>query len=200
MKEYQPKLINNFKAEPISVEAIKVKIENNSSILNVVGVIEGSLLTKKLQFKSTINSNNEVISNPELDILKYVVLNRYQSGKKPAISFIQGFNLKQGAIAQSICHDSHNIICVGVSDEDIVSAINIVIKEKGAICVVNKGEAIILPTPIGGIMSNLKCVEICEIYTQLTEFINKLGCNLHSPFLTLAFMALSVIPEIKLTD
>ncbi|HPI21168.1 MAG TPA: adenine deaminase C-terminal domain-containing protein, partial [Candidatus Kapabacteria bacterium] len=135
----------------------------------------------------------------EKDILKLTVVNRYEESA-PAIAFIKNFGLKSGAIATSVAHDSHNIIAVGASDEVLCKAVNTVIQNKGGLAVVDNGQILSLPMPIAGIMSNEDAVTVANKYTILDEAAKKLGCTLTAPFMTLSFIALLVIPKIKLSD
>jgi adenine deaminase len=132
-------------------------------------------------------------------VLKLVVVNRYNKAK-PAVAFIKGFNLQSGAIASTVAHDSHNIIAVGTNDNDITSAINAIIETKGGICCSKDGKTEILKLPIGGLMSDLEASEVATQYQNIDARAKQLGCKLKAPFMTLSFMALLVIPEIKLSD
>ena len=136
----------------------------------------------------------------ENDILKIVVVNRYET-KPIAISYIKNFGLKLGAIASSVAHDSHNIIAVGTNDEEICKAVNLIIENKGGLCAVNDAETKVLPLPIAGLMSNKDAWEIAQDYTELDHFSKQvLGSTLRAPFMSLSFMALLVIPYLKLSD
>ena len=136
----------------------------------------------------------------ENDILKIVVVNRYET-KPIAISYIKNFGLKLGAIASSVAHDSHNIIAVGTNDEEICKAVNLIIENKGGLCAVNDAETKVLPLPIAGLMSNKDAWEIAQNYTELDHFSKQvLGSTLRAPFMSLSFMALLVIPYLKLSD
>jgi adenine deaminase len=126
-------------------------------------------------------------------------VNRYKD-EKPSIGFIKNFDLKKGAIASCVAHDSHNIVVVGVSDEDICTAVNLVIKNKGGISAVSGNKKLALPLPVAGIMSNEKGEKVGEKYEKLDEFAKSLGSKLSAPFMTLSFMALPVIPKLKITD
>ena len=139
------------------------------------------------------------ISNPHDDILKIVVLNRYKK-KSPVIGFIKGFGLKEGAIASSISHDSHNIISLGTDDNSICNAINLIIKNKGGICYYHNPQNYkILPLPIAGLMSNLPYNEVLEKYIKIDSYVkNILKCKLESPFMSMAFLSLIVIPKLKI--
>ncbi len=189
-------LPNNFNAKPITENDIKV--EAVSETIKLIKVDDGQLYT--YCEKEILKANNGFLySNSEKDILKIVVLNRYLQAS-PAVAFIRGFGLKTGAIASSIAHDSHNIVAVGVEDENIVKAINSVIECKGGISVVNSNEIHILPLPIAGLMSAMNVESTAKLYKQANEKAINLGTKLKSPFMTLAFMSLLVIPELKLGD
>jgi adenine deaminase len=143
---------------------------------------------------------NKIVSDTRRDILKIVVYNRYQVSE-PAIAFVRGFGLQSGAIASSVAHDSHNIIAVGVDDEAIKDAINIIIRENGGISVVVDKQMGVVPLPIAGIMSNQDGVYIANEYKEIDALAKeKLGSTLRAPYMTLSFMALLVIPKLKLSD
>jgi adenine deaminase len=129
-----------------------------------------------------------------------VVLNRYEPKARPAIAFIKNFNIKEGAIASSVAHDSHNIVAVGTSDEYITRAINQVIAEKGGVAVVNSRVENTLPLPVAGLMSTCDGYKVAHHYHKIDEEVHKMGSTLRAPFMTLSFMALLVIPELKLSD
>lgn len=187
---------NQFKAKPIKVEQIRVKADGEK--IKVMKALDGELITG-LDFAKPKLENGFVVSDPENDVLKIVVLNRYKPAD-PAIAFIKNFGLQTGAIASSVAHDSHNIVAVGVSDKDIVEAINLVIHEKGGVAVVHHDYADILPLPVAGLMSSLDGYRVAALYHRLDEEAHKMGSALRAPFMTLSFMALLVIPELKLSD
>ncbi len=164
----------------------------------VIEVIEGEILTRKSVYNSGVGKNN-LESDLKEDILKIVYLNRYKNGK-PQIAFIKGLGLKEGAFASSIAHDSHNILAVGCTDKDITDAVNALIRVKGGLAVANGGETQCLPLPIAGIMSDKKGIEVARQYEILNEKLKEMGCRLESPFMTLAFMSLLVIPELKIGE
>jgi len=143
--------------------------------------------------------DGNLVSNTSTDILKVTVVNRYQNSVQ-AIAFIKNFGLKNGAIASSVAHDSHNIIAVGVSDEMICKAVNLIIKHKGGVCAVSETEEKILPLPVAGIMSEKSAEETGKSYAEIDKMAKEMGCTLKSPFMTLSFMALLVIPSLKLSD
>ena len=142
---------------------------------------------------------NDKIGKLEDDILKIAVVNRYQE-KPIAVAFIKNFGLKRGALASSVAHDSHNIIVVGVDDESMCKAANAIIAEKGGLSVTDGNETKVLPLPVAGLMSTDSCETVAENYLQLVKFAKEIGCTLHSPFMSLSFMALLVIPSLKLSD
>ena len=133
------------------------------------------------------------------DILKMTVVNRYNDDS-PAMAFIKNFGLKEGAIASSVGHDSHNIIAVGVSDEAICKAVNLLIENKGGICAVSETSAKVVSLPVAGIMSAKTGWEIGEEYAKLDKLAKEMGSTLRAPYMTLSFMALLVIPSLKLSD
>jgi adenine deaminase len=133
------------------------------------------------------------------DILKIVVKDRYEN-RPPAVGFIKGFGLKEGAFASSVAHDSHNIISVGTNDADIVSAINEIVWLKGGLSVSYKKEIRSLQLNVAGIMSTRPCNEIASDYEKISGLVKDLGSTMSAPFMTLSFMALLVIPELKLSD
>ena len=188
--------LNNFKLEKIKKTDLLIK--NKNTEYKIINVIDGELVTTISKNKS----NNEFIySNTEKDILKIAVINRYKKDSKPIMGFIKNFNLKSGAIASSIAHDSHNVIAVGTNDDDLFKAINIIIENKGGICVVNKNYSDSLKLEIGGLMTSENSESVAKKYTDISDYTkNKLGSKLKSPFMTLSFMALLVIPELKIGD
>lgn len=189
-------IINNFKADLCTVEDLQISYKNKQ--LRIIQAIEGELITKEI-IDHPNSENGYVISDLQKDYLKIVVLNRYQYSK-PAVALINGFEIKNGAIATSVAHDSHNIIAVGADDESIISAINSVIINKGGMAICDDSGTSILKLPIAGIMSNESGESVAEKYAELNKRAKNLGTNMNAPFMTLSFMALLVIPEIKLSD
>ena len=166
--------------------------------VNVIECFDGDLLTKSATAKLYVK---EGIVQPDIfqDVLKIAVVERY-GGNTVANAFIKGFGLKKGAIASSIAHDSHNIIVVGYNSDMMAQAVNTVIDNKGGIAVVSEDFADSLPLPIAGLMSNKDAHEVAHKLDILHHMANALGCELKSPFMTMAFMALLVIPSIKISD
>ena len=188
--------MNAFKAEPLKPAALELKGE--SGLYKVIRAWDGELLTGSetaiLEAKGGI-----VQGDTSRDILKIVVLNRY-TVTKPSVAWISGFGLKKGAMASSIAHDSHNIIAVGTSDAEIAEAINQIILHKGGISVTESGESRTLPLPVAGLMSTGSATEVGSEYAGLSQLAGKLGSSLQAPFMALSFMALLVIPHLKIGD
>lgn len=193
VKETEP---NNFHTQPIIESSICVKPE--SQRLKVIEALDSQLITTIDYVKPKILDGN-VVSDTSKDTLKIVVLNRYEKAS-PSVAFIKNFNLKQGAIASSVAHDSHNIVAVGVDDKEIVRAINLIIKEKGGISLVNNSKEMVLPLPVAGLMSAEDGYIIAKKYHEIDQEAHLMGSTLRAPFMTLSFMALLVIPELKLSD
>lgn len=187
---------NNFNATPITSDDIRIPA--TSHVVKVIEVEDGQLYTHA-GTATLPDCDRFLLPDIAQDILKIVVLNRYQKSA-PAAAFIRGFGLKKGALASSIAHDSHNIVAVGTSDDEIVAAINEVIRNTGGIAVCNGDEGISLSLPVAGIMSNSSVDEIGEKYLRLNNSAKAIGTTLSAPFMTLAFMSLLVIPELKLGD
>ena len=166
--------------------------------LKVIHAFDGELVTGKLLLEPTI-INGFIESDITRDILKIVVINRYQPAR-PAIGFIHGFGLKQGALASTVAHDSHNLICVGVTDTEICEAINLLVESKGGISAASAKLEQVLPLPIGGIMTGKDGKEVAREYESINQIAHTFGSILRAPFMTLSFMALLVIPHLKLSD
>jgi len=194
--EYKPSgPVNKFNCSPISTTDIEIM--NRGHEMKVIAAFDGELFTKEIIHET--GSETVISSDIENDLLKIIVKDRYQDSK-PAVGFIKGFGLKSGAFASSVAHDSHNIIAIGTNDEDIVAAVNEIVKMKGGLTVSSSGRVNSLQLDIAGIMSTKSCPEIASEYENLSEIVKKLGCTMSAPFMTLSFMALLVIPELKLSD
>ncbi len=192
--------VNKFECQIKKTEQFQCTIQNNSSHIRVIEALEGQLITNKLLTHALTDENGHIVSDVENDILKITVVNRYQN-TQPSIAFIKNFGLKAGAIASSVAHDSHNIIAVGVDDEQICKAVNLIINAKGGISAVGLEEHHLIGLPIAGLMSDEDGYAVADMYTKLDQFVKlKLGSTLRSPFMTLSFMALLVIPALKLSD
>jgi adenine deaminase len=163
----------------------------------VIQAFDGNLFTK--EDIRNVKEGSLVESDTESDILKIMVKDRYKD-LAPAIGFIRGFGLKSGAFASSVAHDSHNIICIGTNDNDIVNAVNEVIKLKGGLSIANGKNINSLPLTVAGIMSDQPVDKVASEYEKLSETVKSNGCKMSAPFMTLSFMALLVIPELKLSD
>jgi adenine deaminase len=195
------KIINQFDTTLIKVEDIQVDLGTYPTKENKIAVIEaidGQLITNYLWEDPTI-TDGKIISDANKDILKIVVYNRYHPAA-PKMAFIKNFGFKHGAIASTVAHDSHNIIAVGVNDHEIVQAINAVIQEKGGISCVKEQELKVLGLPVAGLMSKDDPYMVAEAYSTIDSMAKSLGSTLGSPFMTLSFMALLVIPHLKLSD
>ena len=190
------KILNNFNTDKKSISDFK--FESNAKQIRVIEALEGELVTNELIENSLIENGN-LVSNIDSDILKMTVVNRYQN-QQPAIAFIKNFGLKEGAIASSVGHDSHNIIAVGVTDEAICKAVNLLIESKGGICAVTNSKVKVVSLPVAGIMSNQNGEIIGKKYALLNQMAKEMGCTLNAPYMTLSFMALLVIPSLKLSD
>ncbi|HAH56893.1 MAG TPA: adenine deaminase [Bacteroidales bacterium] len=196
IKSGESKTPNNFNARHITTTDLKIKAEGEK--IRIQRAIEGQLITEAEEAKANI-VDGFVESDVNNDVLKMLVMNRYRPSN-PALSFVSGFGLKHGAIASTVAHDSHNIIAVGADDESLVMAVNALVESKGGICVVNNDDVSILPLPVAGIMSDGDGYMVAEQYQQLNKKALELGTSFRAPFMTLSFMALLVIPAIKLSD
>ncbi|MCX6203338.1 MAG: adenine deaminase [Bacteroidetes bacterium] len=201
IKEVKENAINTFDAASIKEEDIAISIHDyptQNGNIAVIEAIDGQLITSKL-WLSPLIEGNYLVSNTKQDVLKMVVYNRYYAAP-PKIAFIKNFGFKHGAIASTVAHDSHNIIAVGVSDADIIKAINLVIEEQGGISCVNENQNKVMGLPVAGLMSLEDPYKVAADYTEIDKMAKGLGSSLGSPFMTLSFMALLVIPHLKLSD
>ncbi|MEO5777683.1 MAG: adenine deaminase [Flavobacterium sp.] len=187
---------NNFNTS--KKEIVEFEIGSSASKIRVIEALEGQLITNEIHHKPKI-VNGKIVSDVENDILKMAVVNRYENAP-PAIAFIKNFGLKKGAIASSVAHDCHNIVVVGTSDEEICKAVNILIENQGGVCAVNGNETKSLALPVAGIMSDKDGWETGKLYQEIDAMSKQLGSKLKAPFMTLSFMALLVIPDLKLSD
>ena len=196
MPQVEPETLNIFVASQIS--DAQIKIAATHAKMRVIEAIDGQLITHSLIKESRIE-NGLAVSDVENDVLKIVVVNRYQPAT-PAVAFVTGFGLKTGAFASSVAHDSHNIVAVGTNDADLVTAINAVIVERGGLSVSGNGQTDILELPVAGLMSTESCQSVGQRYAELDRRLKEFGSTLRAPFMTLSFMALLVIPSLKLSD
>jgi len=188
--------VNHFECDNISEKDIQV--ENKTEKIKVIVAYDGDLITGSEEIIAKTDGKY-IVSDVERDILKIVVVNRYRKST-PQIGFIKNFGLKKGAIAGSIAHDSHNIIAIGADDSDIVNAVNKIIKDKGGIvaCYDNIEEG--LKLDVAGLMSTEPAEIVAEKYHKVNKMVKEMGSTLGAPFMTMAFMALLVIPELKIGD
>jgi adenine deaminase len=168
--------------------------------INVIGLIPKQIVTQKIRMKAKI-VNGEAVADPENDILKMVVVERHNATGNIGKSFITGFGIREGALASTVGHDSHNLIILGANDEDMVTAAKRIQELQGGQVVVVNGEVKAeLPLPIGGLMSDLPLRKSTKELEELDRVTKEIGSKIQHPFMTLSFMALPVIPELKVTD
>jgi adenine deaminase len=193
--------INHFDCQPVTIQDLKIKMDEYPSrdgIIPVIEALDGQLITNRLLLKGK-QANGEWVSDTSNDLLKMVVVNRYHQAPVSKC-FIKNFNFKQGSIASSVAHDSHNIVAVGADDESLAHAINLVIAAQGGVsCVSSLGEKV-LELPVAGLMSTADGYDVANAYTAIDAMAKDLGSSLAAPFMTLSFMALLVIPHLKLSD
>ncbi len=190
------KIINNFNTSKKNAEDFEIK--GSECTIRVIEAMDGQLITNEVHVPAKVK-DGKLISNTDNDVLKITVVERYLNGK-PAVAFIKNFGLKKGAIASCVAHDSHNIIAVGVTDEDICNAVNAIIENQGGLAVVSDGKAEVLPLPIAGIMTKEDGHTVARKYIKIDKLVKELGSKLYAPYITLSFMALLVIPQLKLSD
>jgi len=190
------KIVNNFKTSLKVVEDFEVAITKAN--VQVMEALDGQLITNLKLFPSSLIDNKKQ-TNTANDILKIAVVNRYADAPV-AVGFIQNIGLKEGAIASSVGHDSHNIVVVGVDAASMCRAVNLIIAQKGGVSAVGNNQEMILGLPVAGIMSDKDGYEVAKEYSAIDQFAKSLGSTLNSPFMTLSFMALLVIPKAKLSD
>ncbi|MFI3289882.1 MAG: adenine deaminase [Rikenellaceae bacterium] len=187
--------INNFNHDPIKIEELSKRVDG---AIKIIGLIEDEIVTKLDSYTPKAPTEN-LESDTEEDLAKIVYINRYTNGA-PQVAFCRGFGFKRGAIASSVAHDSHNIVAVGCSDEELTKAINLLIEHKGGLSVCDGEVCDILPLPIAGIMSNRTGEEVAADYSRLQRMVHDMGSPLEAPFMTLSFLSLVVIPEVKIGE
>lgn len=192
----KPQIINRFNARP--VQAVDLQITDSGQPIRVIQALDGELLTRQLQLAPKVRDGC-IVSDLERDLLWLVVVNRYQPAQ-PAVAVINGFGLRQGALASSVAHDSHNLIAVGCDADSVCRAVNSVIASQGGIACVCDDQIHSLPLPIAGLMSDAAGDGVANRYAELDQLAKQMGSPLRAPFMTLSFMALLVIPELKLSD
>lgn len=189
--------INHFNTGPKKPEDFAIKWSHDT--IAVIEARDQSLITGKAEVRIERDENGYALADPKNDLLKIAVVNRYTDAP-PAVAFVRNFSLKEGAIASSVAHDSHNIIAVGASDEEFCQAINLIIENQGGICAVSGNEQKILSLPIAGLISPEEGPSVAAQYQELDRMAKSMGSRLSTPFMTLSFMALLVIPSLKISD
>ena len=191
------RVVNKFQARPR--RAADFAVPAGRGMLNVIEALNGQLITRHRRLRAKVVAGR-VVADPARDVLKIVVVNRYARSAPAAVGFIRGFGLRAGALASSVAHDSHNIVAVGADDASLAAAVNLVIAHRGGISVAGGGRRAVLPLPIAGLMSDADGRAVARRYTALDARAKQLGSRLDAPFMTLSFMALLVIPDLKLSD
>ena len=194
----QPSIVNQFVASEVSADQLAVAADSGK--LQVIEALDGQLITNRIECEPKV-VEGKVTSDVKHDILKLVVVNRYRS-EPPAVAFIKNFGLSHGALASSVAHDSHNVIAVGTNDDDLVASINAVMDAQGglsAVCTA-KGISLVQPLPVAGLMATGTCAEVGAAYQELDAAVKSWGSSLRAPYMTLSFMGVLVIPELKLSD
>lgn len=192
----ESKLVNVFVADKVSPADFFVKDEGKK--IRIIGVTDGQLTTDAIVALPKVENGN-MVSDLDRDILKITVINRYKKSK-PIVGFIKNVGLKKGAFASSVAHDSHNIIAVGTSDENLAAAVNLLIESKGGVIAYSPDEQLALPLPVAGLMSPFDGYQIAKDYEEIDRMVKSFGSTLYAPFMTMAFMALLVIPQLKIGD
>ena len=199
IKSQKSKLINQFDCSEKNISDFHFPVSDPGKDIYAIEALDGQLITNKV-LCNPILQNDRYKSNVASDILKIVVVNRYKDAPV-AKAFIKNFGIKKGAIASSVAHDSHNIVAVGVDDESLMKAVNLVIKEQGGVSAVYDTKEKVLGLPVAGLMSNEDGYEVAAAYTAVDKMVKEeMGSTLAAPFMTLSFMALLVIPHLKLSD
>lgn len=192
-------IINAFDCKEKVVAQFSIPAAPGQQTVAVIEALDGQLITNKLELPALVK-NNEFISDVDNDVLKIVVVNRYRDAPV-AKAFIKNIGIKTGALASSVAHDSHNIVAVGADDESLCKAVNLIIQQRGGVSAVGNGKEMVLSLPVAGLMSTEDGYKVAEDYTAIDRFTKEeLGSPLGAPFMTLSFMALLVIPHLKLSD
>ena len=190
--------INQFHTRRVNASEFEIPAPENNPRIRVIEALEGQLITRTHWADATIEQG-VLVSNTDTDILKIAVVNRYHHAP-PAVGFIKNIQLKQGALASTVAHDSHNIVVVGTSDTEMAHAVNVLMEAKGGVCAVSPHHVACLPLPVAGLMSNQPAEWIANAYAEVDKQAKAQGTTLKAPFMTLSFMALLVIPQLKLSD
>lgn len=189
---------NHFTLMPLKSEQFRIPAEAGEC--RVIGIRDGDLFTDAIQLAPK-TGQGLVVADPERDLVKLAVCNRYSPYAAPALALATGLGLKAGALASSVAHDSHHLICAGTDDELLALAANAVIEHGGGLAAVDgQGKIVVMPLPVAGLMTTGTCQEAADNYRQVTEMARQMGCTLGAPFMALSFLALPVIPDLKLTD
>lgn len=198
IESVKPLPINNFSCSKKSSKDFEVKYKDYRPGTIAIEALDGQLITNKASFMP-MRENGNIVSDAQQDILKIVAVNRYRDAPVSK-AFIKNFGLKSGALASSVAHDSHNVVAVGTTDESICEAVNMVIENKGGVSFVTDDSQLIVPLPVAGLMSTDDGYKIAAQYSHIDKAVKQAGCTLSAPFMTLSFMALLVIPHLKLSD
>ncbi|MDR2550276.1 MAG: adenine deaminase [Desulfobulbus sp.] len=191
-------LPNRFQRRPVTAEAFRIPAR--SGLCRVIGVRDGELVTDSRTASPTIR-HGQVVADPERDLVKLAVLNRYAPDTPPALALVAGTGLQRGAFTASIAHDSHHVIAAGADDAQLAAAVNAVVAHTGGLATADEQTGVqVLPLPIAGLMGTASCQQTAADYTRLAAIVRGNGCTLRAPFMTLSFLALPVIPALKLTD
>lgn len=193
----QPEIINRFECQPRTLADFEWKAPDNTRV-PVIEALDGQLITRRIECEPSLR-DGQLLADPERDLLKLVVINRYKNAPV-ARALIRNFGLRSGALASSVAHDSHNIVAVGADDASLCRAVNLVIAARGGISCVEGSNEKLLPLPVAGLMSDQDGYRVAKAYTALDRMAHDLGSKLRAPFMTLSFMALLVIPHLKLSD
>ena len=185
--------LNNFKTLPLTVEEIRKSLHVGDT-LHVIVATDGSLIT---QHERIVVSEEGKLPD---GVQKIVVYCRYEYGAKPVVGYIKGFNMENGAMASTVAHDCHNIVAIGSNDDDLLHVINRVIELRGGLVAVSDGKMADFQLPIAGLMSPYSCKKVVQLNERLSYIVKQTGCQMNAPFITMAFMCLPVIPELKITD
>jgi adenine deaminase len=189
---------SSVRIKDIKSDAFMIRI--NQPLVKVIELVPDQIVTKKVM-KKIILKNGGALSNVKEDILKIAVVERHRATGNIGIGFVHGFGLKKGALASSVAHDSHNLVIVGTNDEDMLKAVTAIKKMEGGLVVVSEGKVLAsLPLPIGGLMTDAPVSQVDSQFQALLRAARSLGCKLRDPFMTLSFLSLPVIPELKITD
>ena len=201
MSEFKPpQLRGTVNIKYLYKEDLKVKIPENKNEIKVINVVPKQLITK-LSPEKVKNENGFAVSDIENDVLKIAVIERHKATGNIGLGFVKGFGLKSGAIASTVAHDSHNMIVIGTNDDDMYYAAVELVKSQGGKIVVENGKTLChLSLPIAGLMSDLPYKNVLQKLEELSYAYKKIGCKIDDPFMSMAFLSLSVIPELKITD